>query len=379
MPRMSMVEAIRDAMDCKMGEDERVVVFGEDVGYFGGVFRCTDGLQRKYGKSRCFDAPINESGIVGVAIGMGAYGLRAVAEIQFADYVYPGYDQIVSEAARLRYRSGGEFFAPIVIRMPVGGGIYGGQTHSQRPEALFTHDSGLKTVIPSNPYDAKGLLIASTIDMRGMALNSELLALLAQVARRLLIDLLEHRRRARLRPVVQRAVTFGLLGGVEDLCVDLGLHLPVALLAPGADADEVGLEPLDRIAERPGGPFVLGAIFGRIVRGRMGARAVGHPFDEGRAQIGARTLSRPERGRVDRKIIVAVDSQRRNAEAVGASGESGALAASDALIGRDRPLVVDDIEYDWRPIDGGEHQRRVEVALRCRAFADPARGDARIA
>ncbi len=138
MPRMSMVEAIRDAMDCKMAEDKSVVVFGEDVGYFGGVFRCTDGLQRKYGKSRCFDAPINESGIVAVAIGMGAYGLRAVAEIQFADYVYPGYDQIVSEAARLRYRSGGEFSAPIVIRMPCGGGIYGGQTHSQSPEALFT-------------------------------------------------------------------------------------------------------------------------------------------------------------------------------------------------------------------------------------------------
>src|ERR1700728_519382 len=164
MPRMSMVEAIRDAMDCKMAEDERVVVFGEDVGYFGGVFRCTDGLQRKYGKSRCFDAPINESGIIAVAIGMGAYGLRAVAEIQFADYVYPGYDQIVSEAARLRYRSGGEFFAPIVIRMPCGGGIYGVQTHSQSPEALFTHVSGLKTVIPSNPYDAKGLLIASIED-----------------------------------------------------------------------------------------------------------------------------------------------------------------------------------------------------------------------
>ena len=164
MPRMSMVEAIRDAMDCKMAEDKSVVVFGEDVGYFGGVFRCTDGLQRKYGKSRCFDAPINESGIVGVAIGMGAYGLRAVAEIQFADYVYPGYDQIVSEAARLRYRSGGDFFAPIVIRMPCGGGIYGGQTHSQSPEALFTHVSGLKTVIPSNPYDAKGLLISAIED-----------------------------------------------------------------------------------------------------------------------------------------------------------------------------------------------------------------------
>jgi 2-oxoisovalerate dehydrogenase E1 component beta subunit len=159
-----MVEAIRDALDVKMAEDEKVVVFGEDVGYFGGVFRCTEGLQRKYGKSRCFDAPINESGIVGVAIGMGAYGLRPVAEVQFADYVYPAYDQIVSEAARLRYRSGGEFFAPIVIRMPCGGGIYGGQTHSQSPEALFTHVSGLKTVIPSNPHDAKGLLIAAIED-----------------------------------------------------------------------------------------------------------------------------------------------------------------------------------------------------------------------
>jgi len=164
MARLSMVEAIRDAMDCKMAEDERVVVFGEDVGYFGGVFRCTEGLQRKYGKSRCFDAPINESGIVGVAIGMGAYGLRPVAEIQFADYVYPGYDQIVSEAARLRYRSGADFSAPIVIRMPCGGGIYGGQTHSQSPEAVFTHVCGIKTVIPSNPYDAKGLLIASIED-----------------------------------------------------------------------------------------------------------------------------------------------------------------------------------------------------------------------
>src|ERR1700733_14765491 len=164
MARMSMVEAIRDAMDCKMAEDERVVVFGEDVGYFGGVFRCTDGLQRKYGKSRCFDAPINESGIVAVAIGMGAYGLRAVAEIQFADYVYPGYDQIVSEAARLRYRSGGEFFAPIVIRMPGGGSLFGREAQYQKPVALFPPRSGLKTVIPSNPYDAKGLLIASIED-----------------------------------------------------------------------------------------------------------------------------------------------------------------------------------------------------------------------
>ena len=164
MPRMTMVEAIRDAIDCKMAEDPDVIVFGQDVGFFGGVFRCTDGLQRKYGASRCFDTPISENGIVGIAVGMGAYGLRPIAEIQFADYMYPGYDQLVSEAARLRYRSAGEFTAPITVRMPCGGGIFGGQTHSQSPEALFTHVAGLKTIIPSTPYDAKGLLIAAIED-----------------------------------------------------------------------------------------------------------------------------------------------------------------------------------------------------------------------
>ncbi len=158
---MTMIEAIRSAHDNAMAADERVVVFGEDVGFFGGVFRCTAGLQEKYGKSRCFDTPISESGIVGSAIGMAAYGLRPCVEIQFADYVYPAFDQIVSEAARLRHRSGGDFTCPIVIRMPTGGGIFGGQTHSQSPEALFTHVSGLRTVVPSNPYDAKGLLIAA--------------------------------------------------------------------------------------------------------------------------------------------------------------------------------------------------------------------------
>ena len=161
MAMMTMVQAIRSALDVMLERDANVVVFGEDVGYFGGVFRCTDGLQAKYGTSRVFDAPIAEGGIVGAAIGMGAYGLRPVAEIQFADYMYPGYDQIVSGAARLRYRSAGDFTAPITIRMPCGGGIYGGQTHSQSPEALFTHVCGLRTVMPSNPIDAKGLLIAS--------------------------------------------------------------------------------------------------------------------------------------------------------------------------------------------------------------------------
>jgi 2-oxoisovalerate dehydrogenase E1 component beta subunit len=159
-----MVEAIRDAMDVSMQRDDNVVVFGEDVGYFGGVFRCTQGLQQKFGASRCFDAPISEAGIVGAAVGMAAYGLRPCVEIQFADYMYPAYDQIVSEAARLRYRSNGEFTAPLVVRMPTGGGIFGGQTHSQSPEALFTHVAGLKTVVPSNPYDAKGLLIAAIED-----------------------------------------------------------------------------------------------------------------------------------------------------------------------------------------------------------------------
>jgi 2-oxoisovalerate dehydrogenase E1 component beta subunit len=137
---------------------------GEDVGYFGGVFRATAGLQEKFGKTRCFDTPISECGIIGAAVGMCAYGLRPVPEIQFADYIYPGMDQLISEAARLRYRSAGEFTAPMTVRSPVGGGIFGGQTHSQSPEAMFTHVSGLKTVIPSTPYDAKGLLIASIED-----------------------------------------------------------------------------------------------------------------------------------------------------------------------------------------------------------------------
>jgi len=158
---MTMIQALRSAMDVMLERDDNMVIFGQDVGYFGGVFRCTEGLQAKYGKTRVFDAPISENGIVGAAIGMGAYGLRPVIEIQFADYFYPATDQIVSEAARLRYRSAGDFTAPLTIRMPCGGGIYGGQTHSQSPEAFFTHVSGLRTVMPSNPYDAKGLLISA--------------------------------------------------------------------------------------------------------------------------------------------------------------------------------------------------------------------------
>jgi len=164
MATMNMVQALNSAMDAMLARDPDVVIFGEDIGFFGGVFRVTEGLQQRYGDQRVFDAPIAEGGLVGVAIGMGAYGLRPVVECQFADYIYPAFDQIVSEAARLRYRSAGEFNAPLTIRSPYGGGIFGGQTHSQSPEGLFTHVCGLKTVIPSTPYDAKGLLISAIED-----------------------------------------------------------------------------------------------------------------------------------------------------------------------------------------------------------------------
>ncbi|MEM7779960.1 MAG: alpha-ketoacid dehydrogenase subunit beta [Pseudomonadota bacterium] len=162
--RINMIEAINEALDIMLERDDNVVVMGEDVGYFGGVFRCTAGLQEKHGKTRVFDTPINECGIIGVAVGMGAYGLRPVPEIQFADYIYPGLDQLISEAARLRYRSATEYIAPLTVRSPFGGGIFGGQTHSQSPESLFTHVAGLKTVIPATPYDAKGLLISCIED-----------------------------------------------------------------------------------------------------------------------------------------------------------------------------------------------------------------------
>ena len=164
MARMNLIQALNSAMDLMLKRDPDVIVIGEDVGYFGGVFRCTEGLQRKYGEHRVIDAPIAEGGIIASVIGMGVHGLRPIAEIQFADYIYPGYDQIVSELARLRYRTAGDFTAPVTIRTPCGGGIRGGQTHSQSPESIFTHVCGLKVVMPSNPYDAKGLLISAIED-----------------------------------------------------------------------------------------------------------------------------------------------------------------------------------------------------------------------
>ena len=164
MAHMNMVQALNSAMDIMLERDARVVIMGEDVGFFGGVFRCTDGLQRKYGEQRVLDTPVAEGGIVATAIGMGVNGLKPVAEIQFADYIYPAFDQVVSELARLRYRTAGEFSAAVTIRSPCGGGIRGGQTHSQSPEGIFTHVCGIKVVMPSNPYDAKGLLISSIED-----------------------------------------------------------------------------------------------------------------------------------------------------------------------------------------------------------------------
>jgi len=164
MAMMSMVQALNSAMDVMLTRDPNVLIFGEDVGFYGGVFRVTDGLQKKHGEQRIFDAPIAEGGMLAAAVGMGAYGLRPIVEIQFADYIYPATDQLISEAARIRYRSAGEFAAPITVRAPCGGGIFGGQTHSQSVEAIFAHVCGLKTVMPSNPYDAKGLLISAIED-----------------------------------------------------------------------------------------------------------------------------------------------------------------------------------------------------------------------
>jgi pyruvate dehydrogenase E1 component beta subunit len=164
MPQMNMVQAINDGLRLEMRRDPRVVVMGEDVGKVGGVFRVTAGLFDEFGDDRVIDTPLSEGGIVGTAIGMALYGLVPIPEIQFADFIYPAYDQIVSELAKFRYRSGGEYPAKLVIRTPVGGGIRGGHYHSQSPESLFIHVPGLKVVCPSNPHDAKGLLLASIRD-----------------------------------------------------------------------------------------------------------------------------------------------------------------------------------------------------------------------
>lgn len=164
MPTMNIIQAVNSALDLALGSDEDVFVFGEDVGKFGGVFRATDGLQATHGDHRVFDTPLSEGGIIGMAIGMAIYGLKPVPEIQFSDFIYPAFDQIVNEMAKFRYRSGGEYPCPVTIRTPFGGGIRGGHYHSQSPEAYFAHTAGLKVVVPSDPYTAKGLLLASIAD-----------------------------------------------------------------------------------------------------------------------------------------------------------------------------------------------------------------------
>ena len=162
--QMNMVQAINDGLRFEMKRDDRVVVLGEDVGRVGGVFRVTQGLWDEFGDDRVVDTPLSEGGILGTAIGMALYGLVPVPEIQFADFIFPGYDQIVSELAKMRWRSGGEYSSKMVVRTPVGGGIRGGLYHSQSPESLFIHVAGLKVVCPATPADAKGLLLASIRD-----------------------------------------------------------------------------------------------------------------------------------------------------------------------------------------------------------------------
>jgi pyruvate dehydrogenase E1 component beta subunit len=164
MPVMNVIQAVNDALRVEMRRDPKVVVLGEDVGAFGGVFRATAGLQQEFGAARVVDTPLAEGGIIGAATGMALYGLRPVAEIQFADFIYPAFDQIVNEVAKFRHRSGGQYPCPLTIRTPYGGGIKGGHYHSQSPEALFLHTPGLKVVVPSGPYDAKGLLLSAIRD-----------------------------------------------------------------------------------------------------------------------------------------------------------------------------------------------------------------------
>jgi pyruvate dehydrogenase E1 component beta subunit len=164
VPVMNVIQAVNDALRLEMRRDPSVVVLGEDVGKFGGVFRATAGLQQEFGEQRVVDTPLAEGGIIGTAVGMALYGLRPVPEIQFADFIFPAFDQIVNELAKFRYRSGGQYPCPVTIRTPYGGGIKGGHYHSQSPEALFLHTPGLKVVVPATPHDAKGLLSAAIRD-----------------------------------------------------------------------------------------------------------------------------------------------------------------------------------------------------------------------
>lgn len=164
MPQMNIIEAINDALHYAMLTDKKVVILGEDIGVDGGVFRATVGLLKKFGKDRVLDTPLAESGIIGVSIGMAAYGLKPVAEIQFMGFIYPAFDQIISHAAKIRTRSRGRYTCSLVIRTPYGGGVHAPEHHSESTEAIFVHMPGIKVVVPATPADAKGLLLAAIRD-----------------------------------------------------------------------------------------------------------------------------------------------------------------------------------------------------------------------
>ena len=161
MPKLNMIQSLNQALHQEFAKNKKLISFGEDCGYFGGVFRVTEGLQKAFGEERSFDTPLTELGIIGFAIGIAQKGWKPVCEIQFADYIFPAYDQIVNELAKMRYRTGGQYSAPLVIRTPYGGGIHGGLYHSQSPEAQFLHTPGLVVIAPSGPYSAKGLLTSA--------------------------------------------------------------------------------------------------------------------------------------------------------------------------------------------------------------------------
>lgn len=242
MPTMTLLQAVNDGLKTAMREDPSVIVFGEDVGPKGGVFLATEGLTKEFGEQRCFDTPLSEDGIVGTAIGMAINGLKPVAEIQFQDFIYPAFDQIVSEAAKLRYRSGGQYTAPLVIRTPYGGGIRGGLYHSQSGEAYFCHTPGLKVVIPSTPYDAKGLLLASIADpdpvifLEPKALYRSVKGDVPSESYRVDLSTLRTVREGRnvtvfcygaMVPVAVKAAEHAAEKGIETLIIDLRTLLPL--------------------------------------------------------------------------------------------------------------------------------------------------------
>ncbi len=242
MANLTLVQAVNDGLKTAMRNDPSVVVFGEDVGPKGGVFLATEGLTKEFGEARCFDTPLSEDGIVGTAIGMAVNGLKPVAEIQFQDFIFPAFDQIVSEAAKLRYRSGGQYTAPMVIRTPYGGGIRGGLYHSQSGEAYFCHTPGLKVVIPSTPYDAKGLLLASIDDpdpvlfLEPKALYRALKGEVPEGKYKVDLSTLRTVREGRnvtvfcygaMVPVCEKAAAQAAEKGIETLVVDLRTLLPL--------------------------------------------------------------------------------------------------------------------------------------------------------